>query len=657
MPRRPYRWLWISLVVGFFLAVGNFIGHVPSYVSAAGSVNPKSGQTPQAQSGAPDTVEEFENESIEAEGDDPDLPSFFKGKINKKDYLRRRGEYFAKLRGLPHSLPYEPRSKAIQLMERQELEGRRLGLVPKINSSTWTSLGPNPIPNGQTSPSVAVSGRTPCVAIHPTNPNIVYAGTAGGGLYRTTDGGTTWTALMDSAQSLAIGAVAIAPSQPSTIYVGTGEASSSLDGYFGVGLYRIDNADTTPTLTGPINPLVTTGIANTTAFTGRSISKIVVHPTDPATIFVGTSTGIGGIGGTTLSGSVPPLALRGVYRSTNATSASPAFTKLTVTTAGSVAPDTTGGRSVTDIVMDPSNPNVLVVGVVGNAAAGDGGCYQSTNALGATPTFTQTRTTVTSGARVELAINRVGSTTTVLAATGDNSTGQLFLSTDAGATWPTTLTNANGYCGGQCFYDIAVALDPGNANNIYIGGAASGASTRIFARSTNGTTFTASSSGLHADTHAIAVAPSNPSIVYTGNDGGIFKSTDAGVSWTSVNNSSYNATQFQSLALHPTDRTFMIGGTQDNGTQRLFTSSTTGASFWKRSDGGDGGFTLIDQNTTSTTSLTMYHTYFNQSPSQIGFARITSVSNSTASVGTDSWLTFLARLWPFLIFEKMNQAE
>ena len=83
----------------------------------------------------------------------------------------------------------------------------------------------------------------------------------------------------------------------------------------------------------------------------------------------------------------------------------------------------------------------------------------------------------------------------------------------------------------------------------------------------------------------IAIADSNPSVVYIGTDGGIWRSTDSGLTWTSLNNIDFHATQFQSLALHPTDRQFLIGGTQDNGTQFLKPDGT-----WLRADAGDGGY-------------------------------------------------------------------
>jgi hypothetical protein len=133
------------------------------------------------------------------------------------------------------------------------------------------------------------------------------------------------------------------------------------------------------------------------------------------------------------------------------------------------------------------------------------------------------------------------------------------------------------------------------------------------------------SSGVHADTHVIKIAPSNTNIVYRGDDGGIFKSNDGGATWTSLNNSGFRATQFQSVALHPIDRNFSIGGTQDNGTLRLVTGTV-----WNTSEGGDGGYALIDQNAANNTSVTMYHTFFNLTGTGIGFSR-------TTAAGDDFW--------------------
>ena len=103
---------------------------------------------------------------------------------------------------------------------------------------------------------------------------------------------------------------------------------------------------------------------------------------------------------------------------------------------------------------------------------------------------------------------------------------------------------------------------PNNANRVYLGGSPALA----FGISTNGgASFTKSENGLHADSHVIEVAPSNPQVVYFGSDGGIYRSNNAGANWTSLSNSTFSATQFMSIAIHPSDPNFTIGGTQDNG--------------------------------------------------------------------------------------------
>src|SRR5438094_930226 len=119
-----------------------------------------------------------------------------------------------------------------------------------------------------------------------------------------------WASSDRASIATSIGALAVAPSSPSTLYVGTGEFNSCGDCFFGVGLYRIDNADTAATLVGPINPQQIIGNLTYNVFNGRSITKILVHPTDPATIWVSTARAVCG-GGANALGQVPTLATRG----------------------------------------------------------------------------------------------------------------------------------------------------------------------------------------------------------------------------------------------------------------------------------------------------------------------------------------------------------
>jgi len=553
---------------------------------------------------ADDKVREFDE-------NEPDLPPT-SVKIDKGEFLRLRSEQVDLLRGFD-TAEQDSRTKAIRELERREAElGDLRG--PEVDTA-WRSLGPAPIP---VNASTSYSGRVSAIAIHPTNADIVYVGTAFGGLYRSLNGGTTWTPMMDNAMTLAIGSITFSPTDPTTIFVGTGEATFSGLSFSGVGVYRISNAETTADLAGPFNQ----GSAGGDIFTGRTIGRIIIHPTDPNIIFVTSASGISGIGGSN-AGLVLPNA--GVYRSVNAMSATPTFTRLTIQ--GTLAVT----RSVVDAATEPGNPSRLLISVIG--IGGDGGVYLTTNALDPVPTFTRTITTGdgASPGRTEFAVNKTGSVVTVYAAAG-TSNGTVFKSVDGGATF-TPLTAGVGFCNPQCFYDIAIAVDQGDANKLYLGGSPS----RVFGRSIDGgTSYTNSSSGLHVDTHAFAIAPSNPNTVYFGSDGGIWKTTNVQATpivWQTLNNSTFSATQFMGIALHPVDRNYSLGGTQDNGTEFLAPDGMT----WVRSDGGDGGFAVIDKNSPTINNVTAYHTYFNQTNSQIGFTR----ALTTDPNGDPIWSGFL----------------
>ncbi len=604
---------------------------------------------------------------------DPDLPSDVKG-INKEDYLRQREDYNSLRRGLERGRPFDPRARgrAIQIMEMQEalqVEKAKLysrgvpgffGLAP-TDIPVWTALGPAPLPNGALG---GFTGRVTAVVVDPTNSNKVYLGTAQGGVWRSLNGGTTWESIFDNAQTQAVGSLALAPSNPSILYVGTGESNRSADSFFGIGVYRIDNVDSSYNLVGPINPAFSyhngSGTVNTTTFTGRSISQIIVHPSQPGTIFVATSSGVGGSGANALDANL--VALLGLYRSTNADGPLGAITfqKLAVATAGgSVDVPATGNRRITDVVMEPGNPDNLIVGVFGNIGLNDGGIFRTTNALDPSPTFTNVLNISTT--RIQFGIHKdFGSgVVKVLAATSETPTtlscpqaatqqGVLRQSVDGGATWTnpsnpaaeataTTagiLVEAGGFCGGQCFYNVVVAIDPRDSNLIYLGGNVQSNCSGLMLRSTNGVSFGNDASGLHADSHALWFDPiPNPSVVFTGNDGGVWKRSASAVTgslWTNLNGAPLNTLQFEGLAVHPIDRNITLGGTQDNGTELQQTVSQV----WTNSAGGDGGYALIDQSATDNANTTMYHTFFFSSGSAIRYQRVTTLAAAAARTWT-----------------------
>ena len=489
----------------------------------------------------------------------------------------------------------------------------------------WAAIGPTPIPNGQTIPADVngisltqspVSGRVTSVAIDPGNASIVYVGAAQGGVYKSTNGGATWTRLMDGAMTLAVGSLELDPTDATgnTLLVGSGESNFSGDSYAGFGVYKVTALKSgSPVLSGPFG---------SSQFIHRGIPGLAIDPNNHNNVYVGSATGQQGIGPQAPTGAPP----RGLFRSTDAAST---FTKLAVAN----LPATADFR-VTSIVYEPGNSDRVFVGIAdANVPNAFGGIYFTTNASAPSPTFTKLRATSKKDfAPIKFAINKIGNTVTVVAVTGEtapNNQGQgqaykAVYDSSKSTINPTfsPLPAANGFADGQGSYNIGVAIDPTNANNVYVVGTLNG--TFLFSRD-GGQTFTPSNDRLHVDSHMVGVAPSNPSVIYTGNDGGVWQSTDAGVTWLrDRNNSTFSATQFQSIAVHPTDPNFSIGGTQDNGTN-FFRPNRT----WHRVDFGDGGYALIDQNATNTENVTMYHTYFNITGVLIGFGRVLKTSCAT----------------------------
>ena len=200
-----------------------------------------------------------------------------------------------------------------------------------IPGSVWTAIGPRPL---QSSPPITHSGRVTVLVTHPTDGNIVYAGTATGGVWKTLDGGLNWIPLTDRQPSLATGAIALMPGNPDTIFVGTGEPNFSCDSHFGVGILKSTDGGYTWSQLG------------VSAFGNRSISRIIIHPTQPLTMWAGTTSAAAGfICGQNASGV-------GIFKTTDG--------GLNWSNA------TFSVGDITDLVMDPANPLILYAARRGN---------------------------------------------------------------------------------------------------------------------------------------------------------------------------------------------------------------------------------------------------------------------------------------------------
>ena len=461
-----------------------------------------------------------------------------------------------------------------------------------VPTGQWTSIGPTPITNGQTIPAAAVSGRVNAIAVNPSNPSVVYIGAADGGVWESMDGGTHWTPLTDGQCSMAMGALAIDPVNTNIVYAGTGEQNFSLDSDYGCGVLRSADGGQTWTQLGAATFVTASG--------GATISRLLIDPTTA---------------GSTTATTVLATADSGVYRSTNS---------------GASWSNVLSGTA-TDAVRNPSAP-ATVYAALGNIF-GDprNGVYKSTDG-GQSWTQLGGGLPTSNVGRINLAIAASAPATLYAAIQNSSTFGLLgvFKSTNGGTSW-TQVSASGATCGNQCWYDMHIEVDPTNANAVYFGG------TDLFKSTDGGSNFTdlggyaptQHGDGIHPDQHILSFDPSNASVLYIGNDGGVFKSPDGGSTWSSLNQN-LTLTQFGPGLSATPDGAKVLGGTQDNGTDLY-----TGSIGWMQVQGGDGGFTAIDFNTPTT----FYHEFFDVSP-QVSFDGGASWNDISAGISANSSLFY-----------------
>lgn len=387
--------------------------------------------------------------------------------------------------------------------------------------ANWTPLGPLAVPNGQTygGARVLISGRVTSVAPHPVNGNIIYIGTSRGGVWRTRDAGTTWTALGDHQPSLAIGALATSESNPDVLYAGTGEGNvqrystayplSSAPGvYLGIGVLRsIDGGDTWTHYAAAL-------LAN------HSFYRIVVDRSNSDRAFAATSAGLcrttDGVNWSTLTGGGLPIIDATVI-------------------------------ACTDVVIDHGDATGNTVYV----AFWRSGIYKSTNALAANPTFTQLSTGLPAGSttsRISLTQSRSSPAHkyALIASSGDAFLGLYRTNNAAGTTWELCSSSSTIALYGAFTSDVNV--DPTTPDLVYV----SGVELYKCRRDAMTGVWSATNVGnhIHPDSHALAFHPTLNQTIYSGNDGGIYVSRDGGATWDDSPNEGLCLLQYEAIDHH-----------------------------------------------------------------------------------------------------------
>jgi photosystem II stability/assembly factor-like uncharacterized protein len=466
-----------------------------------------------------------------------------------REDLDAREAYFWGQRSYPFSArPYDAMLRARLAVSS--------GLAPfrSVSSGTatsWRPLGPAGFfmaDNGFFSSGPQLdAGRVTAVAPSASGGPLVI-GTASGGVWRSTFG--IWSPLTDAECALTTGAVTVDPADANVIYAGTGEYNANSAG---CGMLRSTDGGNSWTQLG----------ASTFRFTsGGSVSF--------ARILVDRPAGAGVSGTMLLAASNSAL-----FRSTDG---------------GSSWANVLAGATPS-IVAHPAKAGVYFAG---NANAGNAalrGIYRSSD-RGASWSALPLPAGVDPATvgRIELAVS-AAAPDRIYALIADRLTRKmlgLFTWNDATQQW-TKLAAAGVYTGSgrgdfgaQAEYDLAIAVDPRDADRVYIAGI------RAFRSTNGGASFSTMAMEVHCDWHVIVPDPNNPDILYAGTDGGVFVSTDAGDSWTSRNAGLAITQYYPGIAVAP-DGSKIMGGSQDNGTHVYF-----GSPVWNGFTGGDGGYTVIN---------------------------------------------------------------
>ena len=429
-------------------------------------------------------------------------------------------------------------------------EGQSNENIPQINSDlfshlVWRNIGP-----------ANMVGRVSDVEGIPGDPNIVYVGSASGGVWKTVNGGITWQPLFDKQAIASIGDMAVVPNNPDVVYVGTGESNVRNSVSFGNGIYK--------TLDGG-KSWIHLGLEDT-----HHISRIVIDPKNTSTVFVGA-----------LGHAFGPNSERGVYKSTDGGNT------------WKLALYIDARHGVADMDINPRNPNIVFAAFwhferkPWTFISGDenGGLYKSIDGGNNWRKITR---------GLPILVGRMGvkvapSNPDVVYVIAESKPGTLFRSDDGGDSFSLVSTDKEIVSRG--FYYTDIRVDPRDENRIYA------VSSRLWVSIDGGRSFKRISHSTHVDYHSLWIDPNNPNRMWQGQDGGICVSYNKGKHWDYVNN--FSVAQFYQIYADNRQPFYYVGGgLQDNGC--WYGPSRNREPFgilndeWKMISFGDGFYVVVN---------------------------------------------------------------
>ena len=458
--------------------------------------------------------------------------------------------------------------------------------APATMAANWSLVGPTTtIPTGG-----GGAGRVNFVRFDPAASTTIYVGSPGGGLWKSTNSGSTWSTGTDNLAVIGCTDLAIHPTNSLIQYLATGDGEAQ-DTY-SIGVLKTTNGGTSWSPSG-LTWLVTQG---------RTISRLLINPQNPNTLFAATS--------------------NGVYRTRNAGAA---WTQIATAIA-----------NVKDIEFKPGDTTTVY-------ACSTTLFYRSTNAG---TTFATTSTGLPAAASVSrLAIGVSAANATyvyVLAANAAFGYQGIYRSANSGATFTARSTSPNllGYnstgsdAGGQGWYDLSIAVSPLNAEQVIVGGV------NIWRSINGGTSWTINAHWtgtgapyVHADIHALEFLPGSGTTYFSGNDGGLFRTTTSGTSWSDLSNG-LQISQIYRIGLSATNQNLLLSGWQDNGTNRW-----SGTATWSRPLGGDGMECIVDWSNANVQYGELYYGDINKTTTGGNLTTNIVASGGTGVNADGDWVT------------------